>query len=183
MAGDLPTETKTYTVEFKLTDTNSNRETLRNKVVQKFLTEDGGYVSNGIKHITKYRYNVETLADQRRIFLLKPTWLNKGIDFQVMVEKFKDDKDAKPSHKDILEDLKIKKEFKPREYQLLKKDIYRVWNCEEPSEVLRDVKYVFIKGYTVELILKCLKWLFIEQDITYWNYDGRGMLKREIDKI
>ena len=181
MAGDLPTEVHAYIEELKLIDTN--RESLRNKAVEKFLLEHGGYVKDGIKHITKYRYNVETLSDGRRIYLLKPTWLNKGIDFQVMIEKYKDHIDARPSHKDIMHDLKIKKEFNAQMYELLRKDIDRVWNCEEPINVLRDVRYAFKKGFTIELILKCLKWLFIEQDITYWNYDGRGMLKRAIDKI
>ena len=42
-------------------------------------------------------------------------------------------------------------------------------------------KAAFHKGLTLEMLLKILKWLFIEQDITYWNYDGRQMLKMAID--
>jgi hypothetical protein len=34
-----------------------------------------------------------------------------------------------------------------------------------------------------EMLLKILKWLFIEQDITYWNYDGRQMLKMAIEQV
>jgi hypothetical protein len=32
------------------------------------------------------------------------------------------------------------------------------------------------------MLLKIFKWLFSEQDITYWNNDGRQMLKMAIDK-
>ena len=56
-----------------------------------------------------------------------------------------------------------------------------VWNCKEPDSVLRNNKVVFQKGFPVEMLLKILKWLFIEQDITYWNYDGRKMLRVAID--
>jgi len=181
MAGDLPKQVHLYTEELTLND--KNKEALRNKAVIRFLSEQGGYVKDGIKYVTNYRYNVEKLKDGRLIYLLKPTWLNKGIDFQVMVEKFKDGKDARPSHKDIFEDLKIKKQENKTEYDVLKKIIHKIWLCENPDDVLKTNKLTFGQSHSVELILKSLKWLFIEQDITYWNYDGRGMLKREIDKI
>ena len=32
------------------------------------------------------------------------------------------------------------------------------------------------------MLLKILKWLFIEQDVTYWNYDGGQMLRMAIDE-
>ncbi|MBI3051538.1 hypothetical protein HYY74_03705 [Candidatus Woesearchaeota archaeon] len=80
----------------------------------------------------------------------------------------------------VIEDLKIKKEEKPNEFNNLLKAIDRVWNCEEPDKVLMGYKFSFTKGLSVEALLKILKWLFIEQDITYWNYDGREMLKKAI---
>ncbi|MBN1544921.1 hypothetical protein JW898_05685, partial [Candidatus Woesearchaeota archaeon] len=82
----------------------------------------------------------------------------------------------RPSHKNVFEDIKRKKKEKPGELALLLKAIERVWNCEEPDKVLAEMKLTFKEGFEVELLLKILKWLFIEQDITYWNYDGRGML-------
>ena len=65
----------------------NSREELRKKTVDKFLSEKGGYWKDGVKHVTRYKYFVEKLTDGRRIFLLRPTYLNKGIDFQVWVEK------------------------------------------------------------------------------------------------
>ena len=108
MVGDLPKETHLYVEELTLND--KDKVSLRNKAVLRFLSEKGGYVKDGIKHVTNYRYNVELLKNGNKVFLLKPTWLNKGIDFQVMVEKFDNGKDARPSHKDIFEDLKRKKQ-------------------------------------------------------------------------
>jgi len=60
----------------------------------------------------------------------------------------------------------------------------RVYNCEEPEEILRDIRGIkFQSGLSVELILKVLKWYFIEQDIRNWNYSGRGMFKSGLDEI
>ena len=33
----------------------------------------------------------------------------------------------------------------------------------------------FSAGLPADHILKTIKWLFIEQDIRYWNYSGRNM--------
>lgn len=41
----------------------------------------------------------------------------------------------------------------------------------------------FVSGYSSELIIKTLKWLFIKQDIRYWNYSGRDMLWDGIKEI
>lgn len=152
----------------------------RVQTIQAFLNEKGGYWKKDVKVVTRYKYFVEKLADNRHIFLLRPTFLNKGIDFQVWVERFKDDVDKKPSHNDIINDLKIKKEENPKKFKELYEAIQRVWNCEDPDKVLNGYTFSFKNGFSVELILKVLKWLFIEQDITYWNYDGRGMLFRAI---
>ncbi len=53
------------------------REGLRKRVVLAFLDEAPG---------AKYHYLVETLKDGRRIYLKRPTFLNKGLDFQIWVE-------------------------------------------------------------------------------------------------
>ncbi len=161
---------------------DSDRKELRKKVVNTFLNEKGGYWKDGVKHVTRYKYFVENLKDGKRIFLLRPTFLNKGIDFQVWVEKMDNNEDARPSHKGIFQDLQIKKVENPKEFKLLSKAIDRIWNCEDVDKILKETTANFKKGFTLEMLFKILKWLFIEQDITYWNYDGRGMLKLAIDE-
>lgn len=41
----------------------------------------------------------------------------------------------------------------------------------------------FQTGYTAELLVKVIKWFFIEQDVTYWNYSGRAKLLHAIQNI
>lgn len=55
-------------------------------------------------------------------------------------------------------------------YSLLK-DIFE---CKDISE--NQMKnLVFKTGLPVDHILKVIKWLFIEQDIRYWNYSGSNL--------
>jgi len=162
------------------------RKALRDALINEFLKEEGGYVKNNTKYIQSYKYYVESLKNGKRVYLQRPAHLNKGMDFQVCVEgllKYNNGHDKPPSHSDILKDLEIKKSQDLIKFEQLKKLIHQVWNCEEPNEVLNTNNLSFTLGLSVEEILKILKWLFIEQDITYWSYDGRDMLKREIDKI
>ena len=55
-------------------------------------------------------------------------------------------------------------------YELLKK----VFECQDIKEIeYSELHFEF--GLSPEHILKVIKWLFIEQDIAYWNYSGRNM--------
>ncbi len=171
-----------YESDFDLRE--ENRKRLREKIVELFLSEKAGYWKDGKKHVTRYKYYVETLKDGRRIYLYHPAWLNNGIDFQVWVEKFDGVKAKKPSHKDILNDLRDKKENESAKLRELLNVIALVHDCQDPISVLQkhsDLR--FETGMSVEMMLKILKWLFIEQDLTYWNYDGRSMLFSAIKRI
>ena len=167
-----------HNVELNLT--LNSRDELMKKAVQTFISEKPGYWKDGKKHVTRYNYFVERLSDGRKVYLKRPTFLNKGIDFQVWVEKFDGEKDGRPSHKDIFGDIELKKNENPENIKKLVSAIDRVWNCEEPDKVLKDLDFEYKKGFSMEMLLKILKWLFIEQDITYWNYDGRIMLRMAI---
>lgn len=174
-------EYEDFEIGFILTD--NSRESLRRKIVNAFLDEKAGYWKGDVQYVTRYNYFVETLSDGRRIYLKRPTFLNKGIDFQVWVERLEGNKDKRPSHDDVFEDLKAKKRENSEEYVRLIEAIIRVHKCEEPDGVLGDNSFNFTVGYPSELLLKIVKWLFIEQDITYWNYMGRGMLKKAILEV
>ncbi len=155
---------------------SSLRAELRKAIINTFLDEKKGYWKGETQVVTRYQYFVETLKEGNRIYLLRPTYLNRGIDFQVWVEKFDGDKDKRPSHKGIHADIHLKVKENPKGKAALFTAIERVWNCEEPDKVLSELPLQFSKGLSPELVLKALKWLFIEQDLTYWNYDGRMML-------
>ena len=165
---------------------HKTRKEFRNIIVNTFLSENSGYWKDHFKHVTRYKYFVETLTDGSKIYIKRPAHLNKGMDFQVCAEnflKFKNGKDKAPSHNDILADLKGKKLESVKKFQQLMDLIKKVFNCEEPDDILTNISLTFKTGASVEFLLKVLKWLFIEQDMTYWNYDGREMFKRSIEKM
>lgn len=178
---DEPREYHDSKIDFSLC--LKSRKELMKAVIMKFLNEDCGYWERGTKHVMRYRYYVETLNDGRRIYLYRPARLNKGMDFQVYLERMDGRADKMPSHKNIFDDLRLKKQENAKEYSKLMMAIDRVWHCEEPNDVLKDLTFSFKKGLPTDALLKILKWLFIEQDVTYWNWDGRMMLLRAISNL
>ena len=111
--------------------------------------------------------------------------MKQGFDFVIHVENkvFMNGKDN-PKHDDITQDLQKKKVEDIKKYQKLADAINDVFNCTDPINVLKKYSSLnFSFGFSVDLILKVCKWFFIEQDIRYWNYSGRYMLKEGIDSI
>ena len=50
----------------------------------------------------------------------------------------------------------------------------KIFECHDiPDEEIEKIS--FSKGPPVDHIVKVIKWLFIEQDIRYWNYSDRNM--------
>lgn len=165
-----------------------SRETIRECVTETFLSEVAG-TGNGVL-TSKYRYNVYQLSDNRFVYLSRPAHLNKGFDFTVCVddERFPSKPRSngrilfsnKPSHYFIIEDLKIKKNENIEGYGRLLQIIRKIYEIQpvEDNEIPS-----FNDGCDVSLLLVIIKWLFIEQDITYWNYSGRKMLMNSINEI
>jgi hypothetical protein len=159
-----------------------NRAELRRVVVTKWLEED--------EH-TDYRYNVERCDDSSRLYLVRPTFLNKGFDFRVNLEGFRSvTRDAKgptkemPSHTDVLNDIKRKVKAHPKNVSALHAAISDVFDCGSPADVLKRHPQVraLTAGLPAQKLLLILKWLFIEQDITYWLQTGRNMLMSGIER-
>ena len=173
---------------------DSDRRNIREVVIKKLLQEVPG---NGNKELTsKYSYYVETLDNGEKIFLTRPAVLNKGFDFVIHLENgnFKHISKRKkrtyyndiPAMDNILEDLENKKKEDLGKYNLLYQLIEKVFNCKDPSNILNNDtknKLTFQSGHSVEFILKIVKWLFIEQDIRYWNWSGRNKLFNAIQEI
>lgn len=145
----------------------NNKKEIRVFIIQTWLKENPA---------TKYRYFVETLSDQKRIYLERPARLNKGCDFQIFVDnhwKYKNGNDKPPSHKKLFELIENIK--KTEETQSLFDLLTKVYHCESTFNHNLSIK--------LELCLKLAKWFFIEQDVTYWNFNGRNMLYKEIQKL
>ena len=164
--------------------TSETREEVVRSVVLEFLNEKKGYWKEGKQIATRYTYFVEELAGGERIYLRRPAHPKGGMDFQVFVEEFLGgDKDRRPSHDDVLTDVVNKLSENSEQGPALRDAIERVWNCEDPDLVLSKTNLTFTKGLANDALLKILKWLFIEQDITYWSYDGRMKLLKSLYEV
>src|SRR5882724_5049860 len=161
----------------KLTIGNGSRRQLSEWVIRKFLKEQPGTGKRELA--SKYIYFVETLTDGKRIYLTRPTRL-KGFDFEIRVEgvNFASGKKRstnRPSHSVVYEDLAKKKAENRKAYSDLFDLIEHIYNCD--LDITREdyARFKFRSGLPVDMLLKVIKWFFIEQDVTYWNYSGRAM--------
>ena len=170
---------KQFVVEWILKASTSSEQ--RRELAEKWLDEG---------RFADYRYNVETCHDGSRIYLLRPTPLNKGFDFQVNLENFRSDlrKPRKntlemPSHGDVEHDLQLK----VKKYPDLKADLFgavsEIYKCKEVEDVLEKTPSVskMRVGLPIDSILRVIKWLFIEQDLTYWGWRGRDKFMAAIE--
>lgn len=128
---------------------------------------------------SRHIYYVECLNSGKRIYLRRPANLHNGFDFMICVEgynfaapgqKYRDN----PKHEDILADLQLKLAEEPYKYRTLYTALATTHACFEFS--VNNELPVFESGLASDLIVKLMKWFFIEQDIRYWNYSGRDML-------
>lgn len=157
----------------------SSREEYHRQLIMLFLEEEHG-TSEGWNY---YDYYVETGENGKKIYLHRPAYKNKGMDFEVRVEDYQFrygkygnviSSGNRPSHSEIWNDVHEKVVENPGDGQKLKELITDIYNCEEPNEALMDSCH-FTTGLPLDLLLYTIKWLFIEQDMTYWNQSGREM--------
>lgn len=165
----------------------TDKASYRRQLICEFLKEEPGTSTS----VTEYCYFVDTLQDGNRIYLKRPTALNKGVDFEVRVENTQFrygvhnniiSTGNRPSHDDIAYDLTRKKAENLTEFTRLRGLLDKTYNCMQ----IEDAEYAsfsFTSGHSVEIIFKSLKWLFIEQDVTYWNRSGRIMLYEGLSSI
>ena len=129
---------------------------------------------------TKYRYFVETMINGDRIYLERPGRLNKGCDFVIYIENdylYNNGNDKPPPHDYIFEDLQLKKQSLTHlEWQTLIQAINVIFQCGLYADTLQYTSTLPNVGKSYELLLKLVRWFFIEQDITYWSGKGREML-------
>lgn len=157
-----------------------SRNEVRMRVVNAFASEEPG--SGSGDSASRYLYFVETLSSGDRIYLQRPANLHNGFDFLVCVEGANYAPPGKrsrnyPKHQDFAADLQAKKEENGKMYARLYSLLKRVFECEDVSdEEMSEIR--FHSGLPADHILKAIKWLFIEQDIRYWNYSGRTMTWR-----
>lgn len=154
---------------------SASRDT-RERLIRQFLCEEPGTGSG--RMASRYAYEVERMSCGATIVLKRPAALNKGMDFTVHVSgcRFRNRGmvDA-PSHADVIKDLVEKKQKNPNAYGGIAKILRELFNGADPNCNIWPANWV-PAGLAIEQICLATKWLFIEQDVTYWNWSGRAML-------
>ncbi len=159
---------------------SEDRAEVRRQLVRRWLRELPGTVD--LKHT--YLYDVEQLSDGSRIYLSRPTRLNKGMDFVIYCENFtkwKKGTSRPPSHRDLFAEILVICGRSHRHCRELRGALDRIWICEAPEKVLGALQ-LLKDDLQTERALKLAKWMFIEQDLTYWTESGRWMLRGGIEE-
>ncbi len=161
-------------------DVFNNRTDIREHILNQWISENPN---------TKYRYFVENLSDGNRIYLHRPAGLNKGCDFVIYVENillWKNGNDKPPKHDFVLDDLRDKKNLLPQtDWNVILSAIEQIYRCntfQNSYSLLQNVQNIN-NGHSYELLLKVIRWFFIEQDVTYWSGQGRDMFYNAILNI
>ncbi|HRU02366.1 MAG TPA: hypothetical protein P5239_11760, partial [Victivallales bacterium] len=137
----------------------------------------------------KYRgYEVEQLADGRKIVITKPGGKFvfgkvKREDFMVFVYNPDDSSLWLISHKDIYNDLEEKGEINPKETVKIINALEKVFNGEEPDNVLQETELNRIIGEPPEVLLKAYKWIWGQEDCNYPEGEGREMSMKGIREL
>lgn len=157
------------------------RNEVRMRVINLFSQENPGCGTGNLA--SNYIYFVENLISGNRIYLKRPAFLHNGFDFLICVENFIFSKNRNnPSFDDILSDLSNKKNNIFFNYQYLYNILYKIYNCNNIDD--RDINNIqYNIGFPIDLVVKTIKWFFIEQDIRYWNYSGRNKLWMKINTL
>lgn len=160
----------------------TDRISARREIVELFLDENFGTGNGDLT--SKYIYTVEKYGAYE-IILQRPATLNKGFDFVVKVKGVYFNSNGKrrhqnPSHSDIVDALnKTRKKIGEFDYQKIKNLINEIYEIKNPDySKVADVTFIDCDGkeHPIIVLLLAIKWLFLEQDITYWNFSGRAML-------
>lgn len=170
------------------------RHEIVQKVVNIFIHTEHEQRGRGVK----FWYPVEQLPislqlpllsedKDNRLFIFRPGGLRKwNFDFKVNITP--ELGLEKGTHDDIASDLSNKKQENPQEFVKLIDAIEIIYSGSENDADKVLAKYPnlqasFKTGAQVEILLKILKWMFIMEDIVYWNYDGRAKLYNFLKEV
>lgn len=159
--------------EIKIKGSIARHEIVR-KVVSTFISTEYNKKRKGVI----FKYPVENLKNKQQLFIIRPGH-KKNFDFKV--EVIKKMGLGEGSHKEIALDLRKKRQENQQKTNNLLEAISELYHCLENDvdrvlEKYPDLKKGFQKGARVEVILKIIKWLFIMEDIIYWDNEGRAFL-------
>lgn len=151
------------------------RHKIVKKVVNTFIKTEYRKKGKGVI----FQYPVENLPNGQ-LFIARPGH-KKNFDFKVdVVANFGL---GGGSHREIAMDLRNKEQENQQKFEVLLDAITEIYDCSENDVdiILQKQKYsdlnkLFQTGARIEVILKFVKWLFIMEDIVYWDNEGRAFL-------
>lgn len=153
----------------------TSRNEIRSKVVNEFLKENAGTSTES----SKYEYNVETYGVYK-IVLKRPGILKKGFDFSVNTRGIfykKQRRYESPTFDDVIDALKQVKLAYPNQYYKVQNEINNIFSVDNYDITQLDQLYFqdYLKQkHPIAIIVLAIKWLFISEDISYWNWSGRN---------
>jgi len=156
-----------------------NRKVIRDELVDLFKNEVAGKGTGNLA--TKTIYCVENI-NQEVIYLKRPAILNNGFDFEIHTKlaQFNGRIKSRPRHEDIIDLLSFIKQTDINLFTNIQLVIDEIYNCNETNINSFNLS---INNIAITTILKLIKWLFIEQDVTYWHFSGRNMLYTRLKNV
>jgi hypothetical protein len=176
----------TYWEEKPLTSAEeSQRRGIRRQLLEEAADEQPGAHDRTAVH----SYAKETLSQGTGLVLVRPARKNRGLDFTIEVLRLPG-KPARwyPSLNALFADIEAKLDERPDLARPLFEAIDGVWRCRDVDEVVRVALDRGLGNYSpgslpIDVLLKAWKWMFIEQDFTYWLYSGRVRPMNHIRRI
>ena len=149
------------------------RHKIVKKVVNTFIANEYRKKGKGIA----FQYPVEKLSDGI-LYIARPGY-KKNFDFKVEIPE--NISLGKEKQIQIALDLRAKVTENPRKTNDLIQAIYKIYigkqnDVDKLLKEFANLKKSFRKGIKLDDILKILKWLFIMEDIVYWDNEGRAFL-------
>ena len=162
----------------------TGRDEIVRKIINTFIDTESQQRGKGVK----FRYPVESLASvNKQLFIFRPGGLNKW-NFDYKVEVSEELGLGRGTHKEIILDFHNKKQENPQEFSVLSQALTTIYDCSENDvdqllKIYSSLETSFQTGARVEILLKVVKWMFIMEDIVYWNYRGRAMLYNALKEV
>lgn len=150
-----------------------SRHKIVKKVVNTFIQTEYRKKGKGVI----FQYPVENLPGGQ-LFISRPGF-KKNFDFKVEIPE--EIRVGKEKQREIALDLREKNSENPDKFKNLLEAMAEIYHCKENdvNAVLRKyrgLKNSFKSGIDTETLLKIIKWLFIMEDIVYWDNEGRAFL-------
>jgi len=141
-----------------------------------------------LEKISYKGYEVEQLSDGRKIVITKPGGkfvfgTIKREDFMVWIYNEKERSLWLISHKNIFEDLEEKAKCSNEDTIKIIDALEKVYNGEDPDDILKDIEIKNPCGEAPELLLKAYKWIWGQEDCNYPTGEGRNMSMKIIKEL